>query len=201
MGYTYYSKPVNFKVRNLTENKDIDFGFMEIDTSTGSGRFSIDEWRRDRIVFLEDDGTGLEEYTYWVYLNTDSGTRLPDTGDTLTVIQYKAFLPGDYFTFNTENVMSADQFQGDNHSFKLYQNYPNPFNPVTNISYSIPSPGYVELKVYDILGRLVRTLVNGYKNTGQYKVEFNGSNLASGVYIYRLIAGNFSSSKKLLLLK
>ena len=86
-------------------------------------------------------------------------------------------------------------------SFKLNQNYPNPFNPTTTISYSIPRSSFVTLKVYDILGNEVAALVNGDKAAGNYRIEFNGSKLASGVYFYRLTAGNKTDVKKLLLTK
>jgi len=86
-------------------------------------------------------------------------------------------------------------------SFKLYQNYPNPFNPTTNIEFRIVDFGFVSLKVYDVLGREIATLVNEEKRAGSYKVEFNGSNLSSGVYFYRLNSGSFVSTKKMLLIK
>ena len=85
--------------------------------------------------------------------------------------------------------------------FNISQNYPNPFNPTTTISFLIPRTEFVSLKVYDLLGREVATLVNEEKLPGHYEVEFNGMNLPSGVYFYRLQAGNFSQTKKLLLLK
>ena len=85
--------------------------------------------------------------------------------------------------------------------YLLNQNCPNPFNPTTNISYSIPQSANVTLKVYDLLGREVVELVNGEKNPGRYEVRFDGSNLTSGVYFYRLTAGSFSQTKKLMLIK
>ncbi len=85
--------------------------------------------------------------------------------------------------------------------FRLLQNYPNPFNPSTKIQYAISSRQLVILKVYDMLGREVATLVNEEQKAGNYEVEFNGSNLASGIYIYRLKAGNFIATKKMLLIK
>ncbi|MEW6507331.1 MAG: N-acetylmuramoyl-L-alanine amidase [Bacteroidota bacterium] len=85
--------------------------------------------------------------------------------------------------------------------YSLIQNYPNPFNPTTTISYSIPQPEFVSLKVFDLLGREVATLVNEAKSPGNYKVKFDGSNLPSGVYLYRMQAGKFSESRKLMLLK
>ena len=86
-------------------------------------------------------------------------------------------------------------------SFKLNQNYPNPFNPTTTIDYSIPKSSYVTLKVYNILGKEVSTLVSGERSAGNYSVKFDGSELASGVYFYRLTAGNKTDIKKIMLTK
>jgi hypothetical protein len=86
-------------------------------------------------------------------------------------------------------------------NFILSQNYPNPFNPTTIINYSIPKSGLVTIKIYDILGREVRTLVNEEKTAGNYSVQFTGNNLSSGIYFYRMQSGNFSQTKKLILLK
>jgi len=85
--------------------------------------------------------------------------------------------------------------------FSLEQNYPNPFNPITKINYSIKNAGLVQIKIYDILGSEVATLVNEEKAAGKYEVNFNSSSLASGVYIYKIQAGSFISSKKMMLLK
>ncbi|MGE5498454.1 MAG: M20/M25/M40 family metallo-hydrolase, partial [Syntrophothermus sp.] len=86
-------------------------------------------------------------------------------------------------------------------SFALMQNYPNPFNPATTISYSLPKESFVELKVYDVLGREVITLIQSLQSRGEHKVQFNASSLPSGMYIYSIQAGELRSSKKLLLLK
>jgi len=83
----------------------------------------------------------------------------------------------------------------------LSQNYPNPFNPSTIISYSLPVTSQVSLKVYDVLGNEVATLVNDYKSAGSYYVDFNSINLSSGVYFYSLTAGSFTETKKLILLR
>jgi streptogramin lyase len=85
--------------------------------------------------------------------------------------------------------------------FSLEQNYPNPFNPSTTISWQVPVGSHQTLKVYDLLGREVATLVDEYKPAGSYEIQFDSSNLSSGVYIYRLTAGNFSSTNKMTLLK
>ncbi len=86
-------------------------------------------------------------------------------------------------------------------SFELSQNYPNPFNPSTTIHYEIPNPGIVTLKIYDVLGRIVGTLVNQYQAKGKYDINFNSNNLSSGIYFYQLNAGSFNSTRKMLLLK
>ncbi|MBU2447161.1 MAG: T9SS type A sorting domain-containing protein [Bacteroidetes bacterium] len=85
--------------------------------------------------------------------------------------------------------------------FKLGQNYPNPFNPLTHISYTIPSNNLVTLKVFDMLGREVATLVNEVQDAGTHNISFNAKNLASGMYIYTLQAGSFSETKKMMYLK
>jgi hypothetical protein len=86
-------------------------------------------------------------------------------------------------------------------AYKLLQNYPNPFNPATTISYEIPKTSFITLKVYDILGRQVKTLVNKEMNSGSYETKFDASSLTSGIYFYSLQAGSFSQSKKMILLK
>lgn len=85
--------------------------------------------------------------------------------------------------------------------YSINQNYPNPFNPSTKISYSIKEEGLVTLKVYDVLGKEVATLVNENKAVGNYEVDFNASQLPSGMYIYKIQSGNFSDVKKMLLMK
>lgn len=85
--------------------------------------------------------------------------------------------------------------------YKLAQNYPNPFNPTTKIEYNIVKTGFVSLKVYDILGREVATLVNGVQTQGVKEIEFNGSNLTSGVYFYTIKAGDFTDTKTMVLVK
>ena len=86
-------------------------------------------------------------------------------------------------------------------AFALRGNYPNPFNPTTMISYELPENVFVSLKVYDVLGREVASLINDVQAAGSYDVRFDASNLPSGMYFYRLQAGSFSASKKLMLVK
>ncbi|MBX7047395.1 MAG: T9SS type A sorting domain-containing protein [Ignavibacteria bacterium] len=86
-------------------------------------------------------------------------------------------------------------------AYNLSQNYPNPFNPATRIVYAIPKQGLIKMKVYDILGKEVLTLVNEFKNAGEYYIDFDGRNLSSGIYFYKLEAGDFISTKKMILVK
>ncbi len=115
----------------------------------------------------------------------------PDTG-------YFSLVYVDSTTNITDNVKKS-------YNFALAQNYPNPFNPSTNIKYAISSPQYATLKVYDILGNEVATLVDEYKTAGSYEAEFQSSigskQLASGIYFYQLKAGEFVETKKMILLR
>lgn len=85
--------------------------------------------------------------------------------------------------------------------YELLQNYPNPFNPSTKIKYAIPEAGFVNLTVYNIIGQVVKEIVNEYIRAGYYEVTFNANNLSSGFYIYRITSGKFNTTKKMLLLK
>ncbi|OYV88582.1 MAG: hypothetical protein B7Z63_00115 [Ignavibacteriae bacterium 37-53-5] len=118
-----------------------------------------------------------QEWSYY-----DKGTALPDqvVDKSILFVEQAPALPGE---------------------IRLYQNYPNPFNPTTAISYELSANSYVTLKVYDVLGREVATLVNGVQKIGSYEVQFEGSRLASGVYFYRLMAGGNVITKKMVLVK
>lgn len=85
--------------------------------------------------------------------------------------------------------------------YMLGQNFPNPFNPTTNINFSIPVTGYVKLTIYNTLGQKIATLVNGIREAGTHNISFNGSNLESGIYFYKLESGNFVQVQKMILLK
>ena len=86
-------------------------------------------------------------------------------------------------------------------SYSLSQNFPNPFNPSTTIDYSVPEVSFITLKVFDVLGNEVATLVNENKPVGDYEVEFNRIELPSGMYFYQLRAGSFTETKKMVLIK
>lgn len=146
------------------------------------GRFSLDP----EILFFADqngeDGTidVAEIMMYSTYLSPDSIASLGGPGGVLG---------------------TSDGPSGIPYGFKLNQNYPNPFNPTTTISYTIPFYSKVELVVYNLLGREVHTLVNGYEKAGLHVVDFDGSNLASGLYFFRLTSGDNTQNRKMVILK
>jgi hypothetical protein len=85
---------------------------------------------------------------------------------------------------------------GSNHGYTLFQNYPNPFNPTTYVSFEIPKPDIVTIEVYSSLGRKIKTLIKNKMRAGHHQIEFDGSDLASGIYYYQIIAGNFKQTRK-----
>jgi hypothetical protein len=99
------------------------------------------------------------------------------------------------------SASSVEQIEGNPKNYNLSQNYPNPFNPSTKIEYSIPEASFVQLKVYDILGNEVATLVNEDQSAGTYRADFSGEGLSSGLYIAQLSTGNFVQNIKMSLLK
>ncbi len=135
------------------------------------------------------------EFVYAVFLQ--KGT---DNLNSITKLkQYAAFLQDWY---NTTLVTGVNEVKNIIPSeFSLSQNYPNPFNPTTIIQYQVPNISQVTLRVYDILGNEVANLVNAEKPAGKYKIEFDATNIASGVYFYRLQAGSFVETKKMILIK
>jgi photosystem II stability/assembly factor-like uncharacterized protein len=157
-----------------------DFGcvFQSIILKTSDGG---ETWQE------QASGTNFPLYTVH-FTNTNTGTAVGEYGTILRI---------------EDDVTSVNEEQPEVTpiNFFLSQNYPNPFNPSTTISWQSPVGSWQTLKVYDLLGREVATLVDEYKPAGRYEVEFDGSKLSSGAYLYKLTAGEFTSVKKLMLLK
>jgi hypothetical protein len=109
--------------------------------------------------------------------------------------------PPTRFTFTVGTTSITSNISNIPNEYKLFNNYPNPFNPNSNIRFLIKDVGFVSLKVYDVTGKLVNTLVNLKLSAGDYTVNFEGTNLSSGVYLYRLEANGFADVKKMLLVK
>jgi ABC-type maltose transport system permease subunit len=111
-----------------------------------------------------------------------------------------------FFVFGTLKV-SADNkeqlvdFKGNPDKFELNQNYPNPFNPTTQLSYNLKIEGKVKLTVFNLVGQSVRVLVDGYQVAGYYEVTFEANDLPAGIYLYKLQVGDYSSVKRMTLIK
>ncbi len=114
---------------------------------------------------------------------------------------FASTIEGSEFSVYYEGVTSVNENKPAPTEFSLQQNYPNPFNPTTVISYSVPEAGFVSLKVYDVLGNEVATLVNGNQTKGIHRVTFNASELTSGIYFYRMKSGQFTQVRKMMLMK
>ena len=145
----------------------------------------------EKISFVEGHGTTTETQNYQ-FIDNISDIKATSLAYRLKQIDYD----GSYeFSDEVEvtNLAPTD--------FALHQNYPNPFNPVTVIKYSLPQESVVAIKVYDMLGEEIMTLVNKKQEAGTYNIDFNGSNLVSGIYIYQMKAGSFVKTKKMLLMK
>jgi hypothetical protein len=162
-------------------------------TETNNSGFEVqrstDKISYSNIGFVNGHGTTAEPKSYSFTDNTvNSGAYYYR----LKQIDYNG-------AFEYSNVIEVEVGAPDN--FSLEQNYPNPFNPSTVISYQMPVNENVVLKIYDVLGNEVTTLVNEFKEAGKYSIEFDASNLGSGIYFYTITAGNFTSTKKMTLIK
>ncbi|MEO8446217.1 MAG: S8/S53 family peptidase, partial [bacterium] len=151
-------------------------------------------------------GRDFQQYvsSYPKYAYSTSATYLSRRGQSDT--QYPLSLTQSFNRANIQFEMSlttdvSNNLTGLPETFSLSQNYPNPFNPVTIINYQLPVNSSVKIRIYDVLGKEVMTLVDQKLNAGKYSVEFNGNNLASGAYFYRLEAGEFTDIKRMILLK
>ena len=147
---------------------------------------------------VADYPPGTSEVTLHFYTHSVYGQG------TMTIKAIKVSNPSENYTltFGAElNPVGIKQISSIVKEFILNQNYPNPFNPSTKIGFSVPKTDYVDLRVYDILGREVKTLLSEQLNAGEYEIEFDAKNLASGMYYYRLQSGDNVSVKKMTLVK
>ena len=145
-------------------------------------------------------------YTYvsaGAYLNLEFSTTPLLSPSSIT--DYVLEINGQVIAIGSKNKLTSKLKNTNPNSisltYSLSQNYPNPFNPTTKISFALPKAGFVTLKIYDILGREIKTLVNEIRQDGNYSVDFNASEFSSGVYFYRIQANDFTDVKRMLLVK
>ena len=148
---------------------------------------SIDNKEFVTVGYVKGKGTTTEKQSY-TYVDNISGSKFYYR---LKQIDFN----GSYEYSNVVKVSAVPQ------KFNLFQNYPNPFNPSTKIKFVIPKSSFVILRVYDVLGNEVATLVNEKKSAGNYEINFDASKLSSGIYYYKLVTGNFSQVRKMVLIK
>lgn len=173
-----------------------NFGEMLVDDNTGGVRVELQDGNNS----YHNNWEGVEGEPERIY-----EVHTGDSFDAVTGVMFFSFsnyklqarTDSDFEGF----VTGVEENETMPEVYSLSQNYPNPFNPSTKIAYSLPEASVVSIKVYDILGREVANLVNEFKNAGTYTVNFDASRLSSGVYLYRVEAGNFTSVKKMILMK
>ncbi|HEY6435387.1 MAG TPA: alpha-amylase family glycosyl hydrolase, partial [Ignavibacteriaceae bacterium] len=164
------------------------------------------------IANIKFTGGFIQGSSYWVNnLYSDSNTQVLGSDLANFSVTLPAYGSAIYtISTNEESVVLPpippivsvdDNLTSMPKDFNLFQNYPNPFNPSTTIRYSIINPDLVKIKVYDILGREVISLVNEFKQAGTYEIQFNASGFASGIYLYRIKSGSFVQTRKMILLK
>ena len=190
-------KYTNVLVDSTNADGASNFGEMFVDDGSGHTRVELQDgnhkYHNDWDVNLKNDpnlvqihkGDRFTELTGIMYFSFSNYKLTPRKDD-----DFVGYLPSD---IQDENNLLIH--------YSLNQNYPNPFNPATTISYSIPKAGNVSLKIFNVLGQEVRSLINEYQNAGIYKVSFDASSLTSGVYFYSLSTDNFLQVKKMMLVK
>jgi hypothetical protein len=164
----------------------------------------------ETIKLFDNDNNLIDEVSYlssgsWTNLPNGNGPTLsltnPQLDNSLAVNWKASLINGTPGKLNDVYTKVEGEVTTQPNEFQLYQNYPNPFNPSTNIEYSISEPGVVSLKIYDILGNIISTLVNDYKTEGKYSVVFDANKLTSGIYFYRLTSGSNYDVRKMLLIR
>ena len=162
---------------------------------------------RTNIFETDLNGTLIQQFTSQPgELNMASGDLIINSAGNLVLAGSSGSFSnsGDAYILNTSDFRAATSVEDDDvvlKDFVLHQNYPNPFNPTTTIQYQVPQSGKVLIRVFDVLGEEVATLVDGFKNAGSYSVKFIGNNLASGIYIYSIEMAGKVNTKKMVLLK
>jgi hypothetical protein len=210
----YFSQADTFvyAVKNLSSSIPLPvvwFGFDGDEYMAGLNPRAVPadgQWHVQKLWNPPDSlGFNIIELDFCFYDSTlDSNKAVPFYGDFLIDYIYGIYKDGTIIIYNDcESILTGveDIPSPIPTEFSLFQNYPNPFNPTTNIKFDLPKESNVTLKVYNVLGAEVATLVNSVMPAGHHEVKFDAARYASGVYIYRIEAGSFVQVKKMLLMK
>lgn len=199
-------KAVNFTVFNKTTGRRVPFAFWEVDGN--SGMLSASQAEQDLIILLTKDKNDSLVPSWQFQLVFDQSKLNPRPGDSVVILMKKSFIPGDTYSFTamTHSGTMAVREGDEPRTYALYQNYPNPFNPHTTINFFLPKRNAVQLEIYNTLGQKIRTLHDGAMEQGLHSLVWNGKDglgkeVSSGVYLYRILSGDFHQTKKMILIR
>lgn len=217
-----WSSGIRVNLDPVNDGKIQYFPYLDVDNQGNINILFYDDrytTSDSAMVFIAHSTDGGNSWNEYEITNTTfkpepiAGTAAGYQGDHIALISrgdyLNAFWMADYsgiyqvwsVVIHRDILGIKDQVSNTPASFKLYQNYPNPFNPSTTIKYSVGEESFITLKIYDSLGREVKTLVNRLQNSGEYEVSFNLHSFSSGIYFYTLRSGNFQATQKMLLLR
>lgn len=206
-GYAYLSwqnpggTPVPVELTSFTAKQKDNLIFLSWNTSTEIGNYGFEVERASTSL-----STDFDVFEKIGFINGNGNSNVPHN---YSFIDNSINKTGTYY-YRLKQIDTDGSYEYSyiieinvniNNSFSISQNYPNPFNPFTKIKYSVPVDGLVTLKVYNILGKEIKTLVNENLNTGIYEIEFDGRALESGLYFYKIETGNYSAINKMILIK
>jgi len=184
---TPYEVKAYIKTKSGISNAKI---YWTTDTTQGFGSLNMTASADTFTAYIPNKPLGTTIYYYISATSNNSKT-----------ITKPLPAPSGNFRFKITNASGISGNSSYLNNYTLYQNYPNPFNPVTKIKFDLPKNGFVRIQVFDIAGRLINTLINDFKFAGTYKIDFNASNLTSGVYFYKMETVDYSDVKKMLFIK
>jgi hypothetical protein len=184
---------MKFMVENLTENRPAEVIFADRDNNNAISRL-------DELFIVESDSIDEPMLTWALYVGGNPSPIIPLAGDQFLLKTYKPVSAADIYEFAGKiSDVKVNLYHPDR--IYLSNNYPNPFNPTTTIEFHLFQKVAVTLRIFNILGEEVTTLVSGFLPPGHHAVNWNASNMASGVYLYRLEAGEFVETKKMIILR